>query len=540
MHALDQPKDNAVRQALTRNSRAAQPAAPAVAQSHMEHAAPQQPNPPDVTLRTRQVVKRRPIVQLRQLLDANVLQAGSGVLCIDYKQQSAQADLLRDGRIQQDEQIFATPSAFSLAFKRTLNPGLLSDDGWKSVRYGEKQLEEFKQQFTDQWDTATPERGGAAPLAEAALAAHQTADMVMDTHTAAEHTHRRSTGGQPVMSLKNVGPVRAAPDAIHGLLRSKRHRSAALSKTAQHEQSADAADKQRCAALVSQPVVPARQRGLQPIRLPPPPSQSAAGRALQVPAAAPAVLPPAFSLTEELPAGAKPGAPQPARATLRLPLIALQHFRLPAADQPQTRGKPTSASVSEHRSAQSKSKLAAKPKAASPPRPPPQPSGPPSAGVPKLPKVPTQVRAVDACLPKAPKPVPSSMSVNPGRQERRNVKAPTRFDGVSEMGHSMMQLEAYAHKAGTPGGGDVQPFAIVVHPRVLAAIDVHAHLCMDEVIGIFGGTYDAAIQRMNISAAIAVKEGQHGEGKIDVEMDAADQSRAVRTHHLGASSMVLR
>lgn len=68
---------------------------------------------------------------------------------------------------------------------------------------------------------------------------------------------------------------------------------------------------------------------------------------------------------------------------------------------------------------------------------------------------------------------------------RRVRKAPPRFAalGVDDE-HALQPLEAYG-----PGG---QPFAVRVSPAVEAVMDFHAHLCMNEVIGILAGTWDAA------------------------------------------------
>jgi protein MYSM1 len=146
--------------------------------------------------------------------------------------------------------------------------------------------------------------------------------------------------------------------------------------------------------------------------------------------------------------------------------------------------------------------------------------------LPKLPALPRKVKTKSAALPRAPKPVASTTAAQDVQRSRRDVKAPHRFSGISRLGHSMLELEAYTHGPGQ-AGGDAQPFAVLVHPRALATIDVHAHLCMNEVIGVFGGYFDAAAACIHIDRAMAVQEGVLPEGKIDVEMDAADQSRAI-------------
>jgi proteasome lid subunit RPN8/RPN11 len=153
-------------------------------------------------------------------------------------------------------------------------------------------------------------------------------------------------------------------------------------------------------------------------------------------------------------------------------------------------------------------------------------SGAKPSGLPKLPVLPRKVKNKAAALPRAPKPVASTTAAQDVQRSRRDVKAPHRFSGISQLGHSMLELEAYTHGAGE-SGSDSQPFEVLVHPRALAAMDVHAHLCMNEVIGVFGGYFDARAACIHVDRAIAVQEGVLPAGKIDVEMDAADQSRAI-------------
>ena len=87
-------------------------------------------------------------ISLKLLLDEGIVKAGDGVLSMEYKNVSHTADLLDDGkiRINMDGEImvFDSPSAFSIYLKRLVNPSRKADDGWKSVRYEGRLLEEYK------------------------------------------------------------------------------------------------------------------------------------------------------------------------------------------------------------------------------------------------------------------------------------------------------------------------------------------------------------------------------------------------------------
>lgn len=62
-------------------------------------------------------------------------------------------------------------------------------------------------------------------------------------------------------------------------------------------------------------------------------------------------------------------------------------------------------------------------------------------------------------------------------------------------GLQMVRCEEYRGAAGT-GAQGAQPFSVSVTPAALLAMDFHAHLCSHEVIGMLGGTFDAATRSM--------------------------------------------
>ena len=84
---------------------------------------------------------------LATLIDAGLIAPGAGVITTLYNGVEAVADLLPDGSIEWEGRApFASVSAFSLAMKRSVNPGRKADDGWKSVRYDGVMLDVYKQQ----------------------------------------------------------------------------------------------------------------------------------------------------------------------------------------------------------------------------------------------------------------------------------------------------------------------------------------------------------------------------------------------------------
>lgn len=48
------------------------------------------------------------------------------------------------GQVHGQEMVFESPSAFSIFLKRLVNPSRKADDGWKTVKYNGRFLEQFK------------------------------------------------------------------------------------------------------------------------------------------------------------------------------------------------------------------------------------------------------------------------------------------------------------------------------------------------------------------------------------------------------------
>ena len=120
-------------------------------------------------------------VTLAHLIDAGLLLPGPGALSTSYEEAKtktrvdARGDLLPDGSIDWNGVNYVSVSAFSLAVKRSVNPGRKADDGWKCVRFRDEILDAVKRRHEatrrDGDDDAPVKPGGAV----AAVAAREAA-----------------------------------------------------------------------------------------------------------------------------------------------------------------------------------------------------------------------------------------------------------------------------------------------------------------------------------------------------------------------------
>ena len=62
---------------------------------------------------------------------------------------------------------------------------------------------------------------------------------------------------------------------------------------------------------------------------------------------------------------------------------------------------------------------------------------------------------------------------------------------------------------GAPGSGSAgaQPFRVAVAPAAALAMDFHAHLNMDEVGGLLGGSYEEATATLRCAPCASLHEG---------------------------------
>ena len=87
---------------------------------------------------------------LSTLLQEGMIEAGEGVLSIEYLGQTFKGDLLGAGKIRSQETglVFNNPSAWAIYCKKIVNPSKKSGCGWASVKYKGRKMDHFKTQWT--------------------------------------------------------------------------------------------------------------------------------------------------------------------------------------------------------------------------------------------------------------------------------------------------------------------------------------------------------------------------------------------------------
>eukprot|EP00740_Mantoniella_antarctica_P011127 CAMPEP_0181368846 /NCGR_PEP_ID=MMETSP1106-20121128/12378_1 /TAXON_ID=81844 /ORGANISM="Mantoniella antarctica, Strain SL-175" /LENGTH=503 /DNA_ID=CAMNT_0023485135 /DNA_START=276 /DNA_END=1787 /DNA_ORIENTATION=+ len=80
----------------------------------------------------------RSTVSLKMLMDDGRMKCGPDQLWITYQNQTWSGKLNADGVIFFQGKDFQSPSAWAIYVKRLANPAKKADDGWKSVRYGDR------------------------------------------------------------------------------------------------------------------------------------------------------------------------------------------------------------------------------------------------------------------------------------------------------------------------------------------------------------------------------------------------------------------
>ena len=83
---------------------------------------------------------------LSTLLQQGLIEAGDGVLTIEYLGQTFKGDLLSIGKIRSQETgaLFNNPSAWAIYCKKIVNPAKKSGCGWASVKYKGRKMDHFK------------------------------------------------------------------------------------------------------------------------------------------------------------------------------------------------------------------------------------------------------------------------------------------------------------------------------------------------------------------------------------------------------------
>ncbi|DBA71008.1 hypothetical protein WJX79_008093 [Trebouxia sp. C0005] len=134
----------------------------------------------------------------------------------------------------------------------------------------------------------------------------------------------------------------------------------------------------------------------------------------------------------------------------------------------------------------------------------------------------------------APSQAPPELGEYASGRPRRHTKTPGyRLGSNVEDEHQMVEPE---HYRGIPGSGaaEAQSFRIEVTPCAQVVMDFHAHLNMNEVIGLLAGECDEDRRLIRVLRAFPVKELVTEDDTINAEMDPEDVFRVTETiqgHH---------
>ncbi len=91
-------------------------------------------------------------ITLGVLIQDGIIEAGEGVMAVDYLGQTFKGDLMQNGKIKSQETnlIFNNPSAWAIYCKKIVNPSKKSGCGerWASVKYKGRKMDQFKTIWT--------------------------------------------------------------------------------------------------------------------------------------------------------------------------------------------------------------------------------------------------------------------------------------------------------------------------------------------------------------------------------------------------------
>ena len=109
---------------------------------------------------------------------------------------------------------------------------------------------------------------------------------------------------------------------------------------------------------------------------------------------------------------------------------------------------------------------------------------------------------------------PTEYARNRPKRERGSVVVGGGFRDADGGTLELHPMRSFA--PGSPGDVGAQPFKLVVDPAAMLVMDLHAHLCTNEVIGYLGGSFDAETRTVRVDRAFPGRGLASGS---DVEMD---------------------
>ncbi|XP_052813707.1 MPN domain-containing protein-like [Mya arenaria] len=110
-------------------------------------------------------------VTIQMLMADGMIQAGEGVLSLEYLGQKFTADLLPNGKIKSCEtgEVFGSPSSWAIFCKKLVNPAKKSGCGWASVKYKGRKLDSWKTSWFRQQKPRKPNIPGSQSPASSIL-----------------------------------------------------------------------------------------------------------------------------------------------------------------------------------------------------------------------------------------------------------------------------------------------------------------------------------------------------------------------------------
>jgi len=88
--------------------------------------------------------KNRVKISIKTLVDHNILTPGVDAIELTFKDQVVKAELTQEGEIKYEDRIFSNPSGFSLYAMQKIDPAKKSANGWETVKYNGKSLNQYK------------------------------------------------------------------------------------------------------------------------------------------------------------------------------------------------------------------------------------------------------------------------------------------------------------------------------------------------------------------------------------------------------------
>ncbi|KAF6257396.1 hypothetical protein COO60DRAFT_1235274 [Scenedesmus sp. NREL 46B-D3] len=466
------------------------------------------------------------LVNLKGLVDEGLMQPGDDVLTVEYKGTLTHASLTHDGRIRWKDLHFDSPSAFSIYLKRLINPARKADDGWKTVKYLGKFLEQYKMELLLR-RYGEDGAGSAGSGMDAGPQAPLPPSKRARTSGAATAAAAGSDGQSDVQALRQLKP------------RGGRSRSGTPAPAATGT-----------AAAITAAAAAGASSGRPPPR---PPASSAGGVAAAAAAAtaaafacSPASHAPSSSGAAGGAGGSSSGAagggggggsaaaggrndhtPRPADVGSMAPgqhefapregeLAGLEggevlpveagpkHFLSGVELEAMANGTTTPSSAND--AVYTAPGLAA------------------AAAL-------AEAAVADTAAAGTATPSGGAAAAATGRP-RRVIRPPERLINSAVLAdcdkddHDMVRCDAYSADPPGSGAAGAQPFRVQVAPLVEVVMDFHAHLDRHEVIGLLAGSWDAAGRLLRVERAFPVREaagsGAANDG-INVEMDPEDQ-----------------